>query len=149
MSGADASTFATVFISMYAAHQVGDHWLQRSAEARGKSARTWRGRLLCARHVAVLTGTKLVALLAATAVVDLHLSPLAVVLGLAVDALSHYIADRRTPLEFLARLLDKGEFWHLGDGRVAPAGTGAYALDQSWHIGWLFITALIACAGVA
>src|SRR5262249_20139537 len=128
---------------------VGDHWLQRSTEALGKSARSWRGRLLCARHVAVLTMTKLVALSATAAVVDLHVSALAVALGLAVDALSHYIADRRTPLEFLARLVDKGEFWHRGDGSAAPTGTGAYTLDQSWHIAWLFIAALIASVGVA
>lgn len=149
MSAAGASTFASVFVSMYAAHHVADHWLQRSAEALGKSARSWRGCLLCARHVAVLVVTKLVALSAMAAVVGLHLSVPAVALGLSVDALSHYIADRRTPLEYLARLLDKAEFWNLGDGGAAPAGTGAYALDQSWHVAWLFVAALIACVGVA
>jgi hypothetical protein len=138
-----------VFISMYAAHQVGDHWLQRSAEALGKGARSWRGRLLCASHVGVLTVTKLAALSVTAAVVELHLSALAVALGLAVDAFSHYVADRRRPLGFLARLLGKGEFWRLGDGGAAPAGTGAYAMDQSWHVAWLFVAALIACLGVA
>lgn len=50
----------------------------------------------------------------------------------------------------LARLADrlgKGEFARLGDGAAAPAGTGAYALDQSWHVAWLLIAALIACMG--
>ncbi|SEG90968.1 hypothetical protein SAMN04489712_1282 [Thermomonospora echinospora] len=65
-----------------------------------------------------------------------------------MDGISHYWADRRTTLLRLARLVGKGEFAELGDGAAAPAGTGAYALDQSWHIGWLFAAALIACLGV-
>lgn len=71
---------------------------------------------------------------------------------------SHYAADRRRPLLSLARWLGatvvpgKDGFWHLGVPRPGRddnpcLGTGAYALDQSWHIGWLFITALIITGG--
>src|SRR5690606_6753819 len=31
----------------------------------------------------------------------------------------------------------------IGDPSAAPVGTGAYALDQSLHIGWLLIAALV------
>jgi hypothetical protein len=46
----------------------------------------------------------------------------------------------------------KGEFWHLGAPRPGHddnpcLGTGAYALDQSWHIAWLFISALVIAGG--
>lgn len=71
MFGADASVFAAVFVALYAAHQVGDHWAQRSAEALGKGAPGWRGRWMCARHVGVLTFGKAVAL----AVLTLPLPP--------------------------------------------------------------------------
>jgi hypothetical protein len=32
---------------------------------------------------------------------------------------------------------------------VECPSTCAYALEQSWHIGWLFIAALVAVAGAA
>jgi hypothetical protein len=141
-----SATFAAVGVALYAAHHVGDHWLQRHAEAIGKGGPGWPGRLLCARHVATLTATKLTALLVTAAAVHLPLSLLGVVVGLVVDAASHYVIDRRAPLAALARLLGKAEFHALGDGATAPVGTGAYALDQSWHIAWLWITALIIAA---
>jgi hypothetical protein len=42
----------------------------------------------------------------------------------------------------------KHAFWRLGAPRPGRddnpvLGTGAYALDQAWHTGWLFIAALI------
>jgi hypothetical protein len=46
----------------------------------------------------------------------------------------------------------KGEFYRLGAPRRGrddnpTLGTGAYALDQAWHVGWLFISALIITGG--
>ncbi|MBA9003463.1 DUF3307 domain-containing protein [Thermomonospora cellulosilytica] len=148
MFGADASVFAAVFVALYAAHEVGDHWAQRSAEALGKGGPGWRGRWLCARHVMTLAAGKAAALGLAAVVLGLPLNVWAVLAALTVDGISHYWADRRTTLMRLARWVGKGEFAALGDGAAAPAGTGAYALDQSWHIGWLFVAALIACLGV-
>lgn len=65
------------------------------------------------------------------------------------DAISHYWADRRSTLARLADRLGKGELYALGDGAAAPAGTGAYALDQSWHHAWLYIAALIIAGGAS
>jgi hypothetical protein len=71
---------------------------------------------------------------------------------MAVSAISHYVADRRTPLRRLAGLLDrptgKPAFWSLGLPRPGrddnpTLGTGAYALDQSWHVGWLLVATMI------
>jgi hypothetical protein len=147
-----AGAFAAVFAALYAAHEVGDHWVQRHREALGKGVPGWRGRFRCARHAAALVAVKAAAVAAVVAVTGLHLRPAAVAAALAVDAVSHYWADRRVTLERLAGLIGKGEFWHFGAPRAgrddAPhLGTGAYALDQSWHIGWLFIAALIAATG--
>lgn len=150
-----ASTFAATFVALYAAHEVGDHWLQSHAEALGKGDRSWRGRWLCASHVAVLTAAKTFTLAVVAVALGMALNPCAAGAALLVDAASHYWADRRTTLVALADWLGrtaipgKGEFARLGDGKAAPTGTGAYALDQSWHIGWLLVAALIASAGVA
>lgn len=160
MFGADPGVFAAVFAALYAAHQVADHWVQTHAQACGKGAPGWTGRWLCARHVATLTLTKAAALALVAVVVTLPLHPWWVAAGLAVDAVSHYWADRRTPLVALADLLGrtvlpgKGEFVRLGQPRPGhddnpTLGTGAYALDQSWHVGWLLVAALIACIGAA
>ncbi|WUI00946.1 DUF3307 domain-containing protein [Spirillospora sp. NBC_00431] len=155
MFGADPVVFPAVFAALYAAHEVGDHWLQTHGQAAGKGARGWSGRLLCARHVAVLTAVKAAAVIAVTMVLALPVNPVAVAVALAVDAVSHYWADRRFTLLALADwagrtiLPGKGEFARLGDGAAAPTGTGAYALDQSWHIGWLAVAALLASLGAS
>ena len=69
-------------------------------------------------------------------------------LALGVDAASHYWADRRYTLRGLAGRLGKSEFYELGAPRPGRddnpcLGSGAMALDQAWHIGWLFVAALI------
>ena len=146
-----AAVFAAVFAALYAAHSVGDHWVQTGGQAAGKGgagADTAAGRWACARHVATLTATKAVFLAGAVAVLALPLTPAAVVAGLAVDAGSHWWADRRHTLAALATRVGKGEFYALGAPRAGrddnpSLGTGAYALDQSWHLGWLFVAALI------
>ncbi|WP_214417320.1 DUF3307 domain-containing protein [Sphaerisporangium fuscum] len=146
-----AATFAAVFIALYAAHSFGDHWVQTHHQACAKGAADWSGRLACARHVAPLTATKAVALAAVVLLAGVTLNPLTVVAGLAVDALSHYWADRRTTLARLADAIGKGDFFRLGAPRPghddAPhLGTGAYALDQAWHHLWLFVAALVIAA---
>ena len=157
MTAAPAA-FAAIFAALYAAHQVGDHWVQTQHQAMTKGAAGWAGRLACARHVASLTAVKAAAVAAVVAVLGLHVSVAAVAAGLAVDGASHYWADRRTTLAALAAALNglagKGEFYALGSPRPghddAPhLGTGAYALDQSWHTGWLFAAALIAALGTS
>jgi hypothetical protein len=152
----DPATFGAVFAALYAAHTFGDHWIQTHHQAAGKGGAGWAGRRLCAAHVATLALTKAAALVLATTVLDLALAPAAVAAALAIDAISHYWADRRTPLFAAAEWLDrtglvpgKGDFARLGQPRPghddAPhLGTGAYALDQSWHVAWLFVAALIA-----
>ncbi|MFD8562143.1 DUF3307 domain-containing protein [Streptosporangium canum] len=147
----DLATFAAVFAALFAAHSVGDHWVQTHHQACAKGAPTAAGRLACLRHVATLTTTKAAALAVLILATGLTLHPAAFLAGLAVDALSHYWADRRITLARLADAIGKGDFYRMGAPRPghddAPhLGTGAYALDQSWHIGWLFIAALIISA---
>jgi hypothetical protein len=140
--------------ALYAGHQVGDLWIQTNAQARAKGGTGWTARLACARHVTTLTATKLAMLYAAFAVTGLPIRPAWWAAALMVDAASHYFADRRAPLRRLAGLLGPGKlaFFDLGAPRPGKddnpsLGTGAYALDQAWHIFWLFVTALIIAGG--
>lgn len=133
------ATFAAVFIALYVGHQVGDHWIQSDHQAKHKAETGTAGRLACAAHVGTYTATQAVTVALAAWALGLTLSPALVATGFAISALTHYIADRRVPLRILADTTGKGAFW-----RLAQAGmNGAYQLDQSWHIGWLFVAALV------
>jgi len=139
---------AGVFVALYAAHQVGDHWVQTCHQSAHKGLPGWVGRWNCAKHVASYTATGLVALLALAAVTGWRPGAGPLLAGLAVSAVTHYWADRRTTLRRLADLVACGEFFELGRPRPGrddnpSLGTGAYALDQSFHIGWLFVAALL------
>lgn len=143
-----AGAFGAIFAALFAAHSVADHWVQREHQALNKGAAGWAGWLANLRHVGGLTLTQLAAVLVLMPVLDLRLSGWQVAAGLAVNAVTHAWADRRHTLQWLASRVGKGGFYQLGAPRAghddAPhLGTGAYALDQSWHIGWLFVAALI------
>jgi hypothetical protein len=147
-----AAAFAVIFIALHAGHQAGDHWVQTSRQAEDKSLPGRPGRLACAGHVASLTLAKAVFVTAAVLVTGIRPVPVLLAAALLLDAASHYQADRRVTLAALARLLGKEEFWLLGAPRPGrddnpSLGTGAYALDQSWHACWLFTAALIASIG--
>ncbi|WP_329344091.1 DUF3307 domain-containing protein [Streptomyces sp. NBC_00663] len=144
----EAAVFAAVFAALYVAHSVGDHWVQTSHQSLTKGRPGWVGRLADARHVATLTLTKVAVLLPVAWLLDLRLSVLGTVLGLGVDALTHWWADRRSTLARLAEVLGLGGFHRLGTPRAGHddnphIGTGAYALDQSFHHLWLLIAALV------
>ncbi|MFD5114843.1 transcriptional regulator [Streptomyces sp. NPDC058391] len=150
-----AATFGAVFVALYVGHSVGDHWVQTSVQSADKGRPGWVGRLADTRHVLGLTLTKGVALVAVVLLLDLQVSALGVLVGLTVDALTHWWADRRSTLAWLAKVTGKGEFYSLGTGAHpahpvtatgTPAGhlgTGAYALDQSFHHLWLLVAALL------
>jgi hypothetical protein len=146
------AAFAAVFCTLLAAHQFGDIWVQTHRQACGKGSPGRAGRIWCARHVASLTITKLFALLALVGVTDLDVAPGYLAAGLAVDAVTHYWADRRTTLANLAARLGKADFYQLGQPRDGHddqhhLGTGAYALDQSFHVLFLFAASLIIAGG--
>lgn len=147
-----AAAFAAVFVALFVAHQIGDLWVQTNRQAAAKGQPGWVGRLACAAHVASYTVTAFAAIVVLDLCTGLREIEWRVILGLAVSAVTHYIADRRTPLlrlaEFLQPVAGKADFYRLGVPRPGrddnpSLGTGAYALDQSWHIGWLFVAALI------
>lgn len=143
-----AAVFAAVFAALFVAHQVADHWIQTQHQADTKGRPGRAGRLACVAHVASYTATAAVALAALALGADVALHPGATVAGLTVSAVTHYIADRRTPLKRLAELTGSARFYALGAPRPGrddnpSLGTGAFALDQSLHYLFLFVAALI------
>lgn len=165
-----AASFAAVAVALVVAHQVADHWVQSSHQAGHKGRPGWEGRLACAAHVASYTLCTTLAVLGVWLALDLPVTLGGVLLGQVISAVTHYWADRRATLQRLAERLRLGGFYGLGaprpvrvlvvdehghaahdaDGQPvtvpidAPAlGTGAYALDQSWHWLWLGVAALV------
>lgn len=146
-----AGNAAALGLALYASHHVGDYWVQTDYMASHKGKCGSEGRLACLMHVFSYLATQLVAVWAAIWFLDIHVPGLGIILGLAVSGVTHYMADRREfGLMFkLARKLGKGGFMSLGVPRAGQndnpsLGTGAWALDQSWHIFWgVFVTAII------
>ncbi|MEU4788170.1 DUF3307 domain-containing protein [Micromonospora tulbaghiae] len=145
------ATFAAVFVALFVAHQVADHWIQTQHQADCKGRPGWPGRIACAAHVTTYTLTALVTLAALALSTDLDVNAGNVAAGLTISAVTHYIADRRTPLKRLAELTGSDRFYALGTPRPdrddnPSLGTGSYALDQSFHYLFLFVAALVIAA---
>ncbi|WP_040713320.1 DUF3307 domain-containing protein [Nocardia takedensis] len=135
--------YAATLATFLAGHKVGDYWVQTHHQANHKSGPGWAGRWECLKHVSTYTATLVAMLLVVAAVTGLHLTVTGVIAGQLVSAGTHYFADRRAPLHRLAVALGNGEFWTVGAGHL---GSGAAALDQSWHVGWLWVAALVTVA---
>ncbi|GLY32074.1 DUF3307 domain-containing protein [Kineosporia sp. NBRC 101731] len=137
-----AIVFPVILLSWFVGHHVGDHLIQTDRQAREKGGAHGHG--ACLSHVATLTVTKLVLLAEAFTALDLWgtTTTWALLAGVALDAVTHYWADRRHTLATFSELTAKGNFY-----RLAPPLGGAHLIDQSWHLAWLFVAALIAATG--
>jgi hypothetical protein len=148
-----AARAALATVALHAAHAVADHWVQTDQQARRKGLPGSEGRRACAAHVASYVATQALALYAANRVTGAGIRPGRAALALAVSAVAHYVADRRTPLRRFAEATGLGEFYALGQPREGrddnpSLGTGAYALDQSWHLATsVLVPALILAGG--
>jgi hypothetical protein len=139
-----AAVFAAVSATYAAGHWAGDYWVQTHRQACAKYGPGWAGRRACAAHVATYTLTLAACLAVAGWRLGLLLSPGWTAAGLGVSAVTHYTADRRRPLRWLAARIGKLAYHDLGDGLA----TGAAHLDQAWHWWWLFAAALITTGGI-
>lgn len=138
--------FAATAAAMYAAHQVADHWLQTDHQAGRKGDPGRPGAAACAAHVATYTAATTASVLAVTRPLGLRVTLRAVLAGQAVVAVSHYVMDRRPWGRAIMRTAGKSRFAGLGVPREGhddnpTLGTGGYALDQSWHVGWAAVAA--------
>ncbi|NUS82715.1 MAG: hypothetical protein HOY75_08175 [Streptomyces sp.] len=144
-----AAQFAAVYAALTASHEVADHWIQIDDQAVNKGRRDRDGAIACLEHVITYTATQAAAVYAVQRATGMRLSWRRAALGLAVSAVTHYVADRQ------------GGHWRdpepRGVVRLAAAtghagwlsrdpGAG-YLMDQAWHKGWIAIAAGIAAGG--
>jgi hypothetical protein len=148
-----AATAALAFAAMLAGHYIGDQWVQTSGQACKKALNGAESRGCavwhCAKHVTTWSVTTVVFLVGACWWLHLPVRPGWLAAGVAVNAVTHFVADLRTPLIWLALRLRLGGYIEhaqvvrpAGAERTGP-GTGLFHLDQSWHIGWLLVAALL------
>lgn len=161
--------FAGAAVALYAAHHVGDYWVQTDHQARHKGDAGTDGRLQCLAHVVTYLLTQQAFLIMLAAVTDWRPDAWQLAAAMVISGATHYMADRREHglMFWLARRIPgKAAFLELGRprGRVvnswgaampghpvesAPIdnpqlATGAWALDQAWHIFWgVFVAALV------
>ncbi|MFJ1827428.1 hypothetical protein [Streptomyces sp. NPDC088178] len=145
-----AARFAAAYAVLTASHEVADYWVQRDADAVAKGRCGREGRAACAKHVASYAATQAVALLAADRALRLGLDWRRAAAGLAVSAMTHYVADRSggrwqekgssTALVRFARRTGH-EGWLKRDPGAGPL------LDQAWHKGWIAVAAVVAGGG--
>lgn len=149
---AAATRFLITAIALYAAHEVGDELVQTGHQAQAKGDPGWRGRLACAGHVATYSATGALAIFAASRRLGVPMQRRALLAGLALNAATHYVADRRTPLRRIAELIGSGDYVRCatvvrtpgGEAQDTGPGTGLFHLDYAWHYGWIFLSALVA-----
>jgi hypothetical protein len=131
-----AVRFAATLAALIVLHSVADHWAQTWSQATLKGGQGWTARLAGLRHVLIHTAVLAVGLVVVDWRCQLAYDVPRVALALVFNGATHYVADRRAPLIGLATLLGKRRW--LDVDREA-----AYKLDQSWHLGFLLVTALI------
>ncbi len=164
-----AGEFAAIAITLYVGHHVGDYWVQTDHQAKHKGLSGPEGRHACMAHVLSYVWTQAAVLGLMFVVTGMQVG-WGVHLGLLVSGVTHYLADRREHglmFKLARRFPGKAAFLELGRPRGyeiyvrgtdgAPRGpvpadnpqlaTGAWALDQAWHIFWgVFVAALLAVA---
>jgi hypothetical protein len=160
--------FAAIAFAFYAAHHAGDYWVQTDYDARTKGLPGWVGRKACLSHVTSYLATQLFCVFILWLVTGVSIRGIGLTVALVVSGITHYIADRREPLRRIVSsdlFPGKVAFWNLGTPRKGMVvvnydgdstlecvpvdnpslGTGAWALDQAWHIFFgVFVAALIA-----
>ncbi|MFD5089370.1 hypothetical protein ACFWMR_02125 [Amycolatopsis thailandensis] len=121
-------------------HPLCDQWIQSNPDAAGKGLPGPEGRRHCARHVATYTATQIVGAVAVTRVLGFRVPWLALTAGMGINAITHYVIDRRAPLLAAARALGKSDYVEHatvqrreGVVDVAGPGTALTELDQAAH----------------
>lgn len=144
-----AAQFAAVYAALTASHEVADHWVQIDEQAVRKGQPGRDGAIACLEHILTYTATQAAAVYAVQRATGMRLSLKRAALGLAVSAVTHYVADRqgghwrdKAPRGVVRLAAVTG---HAGWLERDP-GAG-YLLDQSWHKGWIAVAAAVAAGG--
>lgn len=111
-------TAALVFAALFAAHGIGDVWVQRHRHALAKGAPDRHGQVACAIHVTTYTLTTTAAVLLVWGLpLGTHITWAGLAAGQAFSAITHYAIDRRWTLRVLAGWAGKLDYHDLGQPR--------------------------------
>lgn len=134
-----ALIFAVSLAVMYAAHSVADHVFgQTDHDAANKAKPGEMGWIALLSHV-VKYHVVMVLMLAITfSAVDITVSTSAFVLAMSISFASHCLLDRRWPVKWILENTGAPEFAKM----VSPVN-GMYQADQSLHLFFLWISALV------
>lgn len=160
--------FAGAAVALYAGHHAGDYWVQTDFQARHKWQPGRLGRVACTSHVLSYVLTQWVFLTALELTTRHTLMDWRGAVALAISGMTHWTADRREQglMYWFVRCVTPWNRNLLTLGAPRPytiyakapddlprgpmpldnpsLGTGAWALDQSWHIFWgVFVAALV------
>jgi hypothetical protein len=145
---ASAAKFAAAYAALTAAHEAGDYFVQRDADAVAKGHPGPEGAAACSRHCLTYTAAQAAALAAANRYFGLGLDRRRAAAGLALSALTHYVADRcaghwattgpTAPLLVRAVHATGKQTWLT---RAPEAGA---LVDQAWHKVWVTLAAAVA-----
>ncbi|GAA3244968.1 hypothetical protein [Streptomyces lavendulae] len=142
-----AARFAAVYALLTASHEAGDYWVQQDSDAGAKGHAGHEGRAACARHVASYTATQALALGLAGQYLGLRLTWRRAAAGLAVSAVTHYVADRcaghwQETGDDAPALVRFAHDYGKGKWLTRDPGAGAL-LDQAWHKAWITAAAVV------
>ncbi|MHA6631852.1 hypothetical protein ACU61A_41020 [Pseudonocardia sichuanensis] len=134
--------FAAVQATFSDVHPFCDQIVQSSADARDKGKPGWTGRTACARHVATYSAGQLAAAVAVTRALGYRASWSGLLAGTAINAVTHYVIDRREPLKKFLRSSWVGKAGYLDHATVqrrpgvvdeGGPGTALMECDQAAH----------------
>ena len=128
MTTSRAAAFAALYAASRVSADVADHWVQTDHQAVTKGKADRDGRLACLAHVTSYVATQAATIATLASVLGIRVTPGKALAAAAISGVTHYVADRRTPVRRLAEATGKGRFYELG----GPLG-GAYLLDQATH----------------
>jgi len=133
--------FAVGLLSLFAAHQIGDHVLQTDRQATAKAGRGRAGLRAMVGHLVAYHLTAAALLVGTGAVLGLPLSTRGLLAALGFSAITHGLLDRRWPVRAILRATGAAEFAES----TAPV-CGMYVADQALHQLALLISALLLAA---
>jgi hypothetical protein len=138
-----ATVFAAIAATLYAAHQLADHVFgQTDRQAAHKAAKGWIGWRHNAYHVGLYHLVMAGMLLLTITVLDIPVTVIGFITGMAFSAITHAILDRRWPVRWLLEHTRSTPFSQQASHGI----NGMYLADQALHYGCLWVTALlIAC----
>ncbi|MEU3272550.1 hypothetical protein ABZ639_17050 [Saccharomonospora sp. NPDC006951] len=134
--------FAALQATFSDVHPYCDQIVQSSADAQGKALPGREGAKHCARHVATYTAGQAVAGWAVTRALGCRVPVRAWAAGHAVNALTHYVIDRREPFKKFLRSKAIGKGGYLAHATVqrregvideGGPGTALMEMDQATH----------------